>query len=97
MCIRDSPSDHVLLSDDVLDSSARDSFILPLQQLLVNSELTSELTLSPLAADVESPWNLTLPGCATDPSDHVLLSDDVLDSSARDSFILPLQQLELRE
>ena len=89
-------SASVTVADSVADSTSTgtpDSFVLPLQQLLVNSELTSELTLSPLAADVESPWNLTLPGCATDPSDHVLLSDDVLDSSARDSFILPLQQL----
>ena len=88
-------SASVTVADSVADSTSTgtpDSFVLPLQQLLVNSELTSELTLSPLAADVESPWNLTLPGCATDPSDHVLLSDDVLDSSARDSFILPLQQ-----
>ena len=71
-CATDPP-DHVL-SDGVLDPSTRDSFVLPLQQLLVNSELTPELAHSPLAADVESPWNLTLPGCATDPqltSEHL--------------------------
>jgi len=30
---------------------------------------------SPLAAGVESPWNLTLPGrCAKDPADHALFN-----------------------
>ena len=29
-------------------------------------------TTSPLAAGVESPWNLTLPGGAKDPADHAL-------------------------
>ena len=70
-------SASVTVADSVADSTSSgtpDSFVLPLQQLLVNSELTSELTLSPLAADVESPWNLTLPGCAMDPYDHGRIS-----------------------
>ena len=32
-------------------------------------------TTSPLAAGVESPWNLTLPGCAKDPADHALFNN----------------------
>ena len=70
-------SASVTVADSVADSTSTgtpDSFVLPLQQLLVNSELTPELAPSPLAADVESPWNLTLPGCAKDPADHALFN-----------------------